>query len=75
MRSQSALSDSASSATICRSPGHLYTQTLIDEARSNGARLPLTALVDQFYADVQSMGGNRWDTSGLLARLERDSRS
>jgi 3-hydroxyisobutyrate dehydrogenase len=41
------------------------------EARSNGSKLPLTALVDQFYAEVQAMGGNRWDTSSLLARLER----
>ena len=44
---------------------------VLDEARSNGAKLPLTALVDQFYADVQAMGGKRWDTSSLLARLER----
>ena len=44
---------------------------VLDEARDNGARLPLTALVDQFYADVQAMGGERWDTSSLLARLER----
>jgi 3-hydroxyisobutyrate dehydrogenase len=44
---------------------------VLGEARSNGARLPLTALVDQFYADVQSMGGRRWDTSSLLARLEK----
>ena len=44
---------------------------VLDEARSNGAKLPLTALVDQFYAEVQSMGGKRWDTSSLLARLER----
>jgi 3-hydroxyisobutyrate dehydrogenase len=44
---------------------------VLGEARSNGARLPLTALVDQFYAEVQGMGGNRWDTSSLLARLER----
>ncbi len=43
---------------------------LLDEARSNGAQLPVTALVDQFYADVQSMGGGRWDTSSLLARLQ-----
>ena len=43
----------------------------IDEARNNGARLPLTALVDQFYGDVQQMGGNRWDTSSLIARLEK----
>jgi 3-hydroxyisobutyrate dehydrogenase len=41
------------------------------EADSNGAKLPVTALVDQFYKEVQSMGGNRWDTSSLLARLER----
>ena len=43
---------------------------VLEEARGNGARLPLTALVDQFYAEVQSMGGNRWDTSSLLARLQ-----
>jgi 3-hydroxyisobutyrate dehydrogenase len=43
----------------------------LEEARRNGAKLPVTALVDQFYADVQAMGGNRWDTSSLLARLER----
>lgn len=42
-----------------------------DEARRNGASLPVTALVDQFYADVQEMGGQRWDTSSLIARLER----
>ncbi|SEA45503.1 NAD(P)-dependent oxidoreductase [Rubrimonas cliftonensis] len=39
------------------------------EARNNGARLPVTALVDQFYAEVQAMGGNRWDTSALVKRL------
>lgn len=44
----------------------------LEEARSNGAQLPVTALVDQFYAQVQKMGGNRWDTSSLVARLERD---
>ncbi|WP_411037116.1 NAD(P)-dependent oxidoreductase [Shinella sp. BYT-45] len=44
---------------------------LLSEARRNGAKLPVTALVDQFYADVQEMGGSRWDTSSLLARLER----
>ena len=43
----------------------------LGEARKNGARLPVTALVDQFYAEVQGMGGKRWDTSSLLARLER----
>jgi 3-hydroxyisobutyrate dehydrogenase-like beta-hydroxyacid dehydrogenase len=42
------------------------------EARANGARLPVAALVDQFYAEVQAMGGKRWDTSGLIARLDRD---
>jgi 3-hydroxyisobutyrate dehydrogenase len=43
-----------------------------DEARRNGATLPVTGLVDQFYADVQEMGGRRWDTSSLIARLNRD---
>jgi 3-hydroxyisobutyrate dehydrogenase len=42
-----------------------------EEARRNGASLPVTALVDQFYAEVQEMGGKRWDTSSLIARLER----
>jgi 3-hydroxyisobutyrate dehydrogenase len=41
------------------------------EARRNGAHLPVAALVDQFYSEVQKMGGSRWDTSALLARLER----
>jgi len=44
---------------------------VLSEARSNGARLPLTALVDQFYGDVQAAGGSRWDTSSLLSRLEK----
>jgi 3-hydroxyisobutyrate dehydrogenase len=43
---------------------------VLDEARSNGAQLALTALVDQFYAEVQAMGGRRWDTSSLVARLK-----
>ncbi len=43
---------------------------VLTEARNNGARLPVTALVDQFYGDVQAMGGNRWDTSSLLTRLK-----
>ncbi len=43
---------------------------VLDEAKRNGARLPVTALVDQFYADVQHMGGNRWDTSSLIKRLK-----
>jgi hypothetical protein len=44
---------------------------VLDEAKRNGARLPVTALVDQFYADVQAMGGQRWDTSSLIKRLRR----
>jgi 3-hydroxyisobutyrate dehydrogenase len=44
---------------------------VLGEARSNGARLPVAALVDQFYAEVQAMGGKRWDTSSLIARLDR----
>ena len=43
---------------------------VLDEARSNGSRLEVTALVDQFYGEVQSMGGHRWDTSSLAARLK-----
>jgi len=43
---------------------------VLDEARRNGAKLPVTALVDQFYADVQAMGGRRWDTSSLIKRLK-----
>jgi 3-hydroxyisobutyrate dehydrogenase len=43
----------------------------LDEADRNGAKLPVTALIDQFYKEVQGMGGRRWDTSSLLARLER----
>jgi 3-hydroxyisobutyrate dehydrogenase len=42
---------------------------LLDEARRNGAKLPVTALVDQFYADLQSQGAGRWDTSSLIKRL------
>ena len=42
---------------------------VLDEARRNGARLPVTALVDQFYAEVQALGGRRWDTSSLIKRL------
>jgi len=44
---------------------------VLEEARANGARLPTTALIDQLYAEVQAMGGGRWDTSSLLARLEQ----
>jgi 3-hydroxyisobutyrate dehydrogenase/2-hydroxy-3-oxopropionate reductase len=43
---------------------------VLEEARRNGARLPVTSLVDQFYADVQAMGGHRWDTSSLVKRLK-----
>ena len=43
----------------------------LEEARGNGAELPAVALVDQFYADVEGMGGSRWDTSSLIARLNR----
>jgi 3-hydroxyisobutyrate dehydrogenase len=42
---------------------------VLEEAKRNGARLPVTALVDQFYADVQALGGTRWDTSSLIRRL------
>ncbi len=48
---------------------------VLDEARKNGASLPVTALVDQFYGDVQALGGNRWDTSSLLARLKAREKS
>ena len=43
---------------------------VLDEAKRNHARLPVTALVDQFYADIQAMGGQRWDTSSLIKRLK-----
>ena len=43
---------------------------VLDEGKRNGARLPVTALVDQFYGDVQQMGGGRWDTSSLIKRLK-----
>ncbi len=46
----------------------------LDEARANGAHLPVAALVDQFYSEVQAMGGGRWDTSSLIARLEAMAR-
>ena len=44
---------------------------VLDEARTNGSHLAVTALVDQFYSEIQAMGGRRWDTSSLAARLER----
>jgi len=43
----------------------------LEEARKNGSTLALTELVDRYYAEVQAMGGNRWDTSSLIARLEK----
>jgi 3-hydroxyisobutyrate dehydrogenase len=43
----------------------------LEEARANGATLPVTALVDQFYADVQALGGQRQDTSALVRRITR----
>ncbi|MEE4293934.1 MAG: NAD(P)-dependent oxidoreductase [Xanthomonadales bacterium] len=46
---------------------------VLDEARETGARLPLTALVDQFYQEVQSLGGGRWDTSSLIVPLEKSA--
>ncbi|HAH11378.1 MAG TPA: oxidoreductase, partial [Alphaproteobacteria bacterium] len=46
----------------------------LDAARVAGARLPVTALVDQFYADIQAMGGQQWDTSSLIARLSPSSK-
>ena len=47
-----------------------WMRLALDEARANGSSLQMTALVDQFYAEVQQIGGNRWDTSSLLARLK-----
>ncbi|MEO0451524.1 MAG: NAD(P)-dependent oxidoreductase [Pseudomonadota bacterium] len=44
----------------------------LETARDNGASLPVTAMVDQYYADIQAMGGSRWDTSSLLARMGRN---
>ena len=44
---------------------------VLDEARRNGAQMPVTALVDQFYAEVQALGGRRWDTSSLIRRLKK----
>jgi 3-hydroxyisobutyrate dehydrogenase len=44
---------------------------VLDEARRNGAHLPVTAVVDQFYSEVQALGGNRWDTSSLIVPLRK----
>jgi 3-hydroxyisobutyrate dehydrogenase len=43
----------------------------MEESRRNGASLPVTQIVDGYYAEVQKMGGNRWDTSSLIARLDK----
>ncbi len=62
----------ASSTSASRSTGCARTSAWCwTRRRSNGARLEVTALVDQFYAEVQAMGGRRWDTSSLAARLDR----
>jgi len=45
---------------------------ILEEGRKNGSKLPVIALIDQFYAEVQAMGGRRWDTSSLIARLDRE---
>ena len=45
---------------------------ILTEGRENQSHLPVTALVDQFYSEIQKMGGKRWDTSSLLARLNRE---
>ena len=44
---------------------------ILDEAKRNGAKMEVAALIDTYYADVQKMGGNRWDTSSLIARLNK----
>jgi 3-hydroxyisobutyrate dehydrogenase len=43
----------------------------MDEAKNNGSLLPVTEIVDKYYAEVQKMGGNRWDTSSLIRRLSK----
>ena len=61
-----------SSISALRSTGCARTcRICLGEARKNGAHLPVAALVDQFYSEVQKMGGKRWDTSSLIARLDR----
>ena len=45
----------------------------INEARLNGANLPVTALIEQFYSEIQQMGGKRWDASSLIARLDPEA--
>ncbi len=48
---------------------------MLDEAARNGAKLELTKLIDVYYSEVQAMGGRRWDTSSLIARLETKRRA
>ncbi len=48
---------------------------VLQEARNNGAHLPMTAIIDQFYSEVQAMGGGRWDTSSLIKLLTRSVRA
>ena len=49
--------------------GEVAQRERVVDGKRNGARVPVTALVDQFYADVQQLGGSRWDTSSLIKRL------
>ena len=44
---------------------------VIEEAKRNGSPVPITEIVDEYYADIQKMGGNRWDSSSLIARLKK----
>ena len=50
-----------------KTDGNLY----IEEAKKNGSPVPITEIIDGYYAEVQEMGGNRWDSSGLIARLKK----
>ena len=64
--------------TTSHTPEALYrlveayaTLGILEEAKRNGAKMEVAALIDTYYADVQKMGGNRWDTSSLIARLNK----
>ena len=57
--------------SLIRTGYSLWVQKRQFQSRRNGANLPITALVDQFYSEVEKMGGKRWDTCSLLARLQR----
>ena len=48
-----------------------YLKIALDEAKKNNSLLPITEIVDQYYDDVQKLGGNRWDTSSLIKRLRK----